>query len=235
MFESIFLRLPEFSHTVTIRHLVHHISGIRDWTSTLPLAGWSFDDEVSFEQILRSAYEQKALNFQPGAEYSYSNTGYNLLARIVEVVSEKTFANWTREYIFKPLNMSQSLFLDHPMAVIPKRATGYYQIGTFWQNKPNLLTALGSSSMYSTTTDLANWMKNLAQPKVGGTSVVERMFNQGTLNDGEEIAYAYGLSVTEYRGTRRVAHSGSWAMFRTYVCYFPEYDLSIIVLNQLPQ
>ena len=87
--------LPDFGQTITIDHLVHHISGIRDWGGTLGLAGWRMDDVISFEQILTMAFNQQGLNFKPGDEYTYSNTGYNLLAELVGRVTGKTFRQWT--------------------------------------------------------------------------------------------------------------------------------------------
>ena len=226
--------LPNFGRTITIDHLVHHVSGIRDWASAMPVAGWSFDDVISFDQILRFAYQQQGLNFIPGAEYIYSNTGYNLLAKVVETVSGVSFSEWIAENIFTPLQMNNSLFLSNADEVIPNRALGYYEENGSWNNKANRLTALGSSSMYSTTTDLTKWMSHLASPTDEDQEVITRMFDRGILNNGDTIAYAFGLSISEYRGTKRIAHSGSWAMFRTYVCYFPEHDLSVIVLNNHP-
>src|SRR3546814_11007776 len=94
--------MPQFDDTITVGHLVHHTSGLRDWPGTLALAGWRMDDIISFDQILRMAFHQQDLNFKPGSEYSYSNTGYNLLARLVERVSGKSFREWTQENIFSP-------------------------------------------------------------------------------------------------------------------------------------
>lgn len=224
--------LPKFKHTITIDHLVHHISGVKDWTSTLPLSGWSFDDVISFDQILRTAFAHKELNFEPGSEYTYSNTGYNLLAELVQRITGQSFREWTHENIFQPLDMTNTLFLDNHTEIIPNRANGYFkgQNGQF-QVKPNNLMALGSSSMYSTTTDLAKWVMNLDQPKEGMQPIIERMFQRGKLNNGTKISYAFGLGIGEYRNTKRISHSGSWASFRTYLVYFPEYHLSIVVLN----
>ena len=224
--------LPDFGYTITIDHLLHHTSGLRDWTSTLPLAGWSFEDVISFDQILRMAFTQKELNFVPGSQYSYSNTGYNILAELVQRVTGKSFRNWTNQNIFLPLNMTNTQFLDDHTKIISNRANGYYKNddGEF-QISPNNLTALGSSSLFSTTTDLAKWMAHLANPNMDMATVVDRMYQQGILNDGEEISYAFGLSISEFRNTKWVSHSGSWASFSTYIVLLPEYNLSIVVLN----
>ncbi len=223
--------LHEFDQTITIDHLVHHTSGVRDWTSTLPLSGRGFGDVISFDQILRMAYNQRALNFPPGDQYAYSNTGYNLLAELVQRVSGKSFRVWTQENIFEPLGMESTFFLDNHNETIPRRVSGYYRGGMGYEVSPNLLTALGSSSMYSTSTDMVKWANFLQEGIDEEDPVVLRMLTQGVLNNGDEISYAFGLGVSEFNGTRWVSHSGGWASFRTYIALLPEYDLSIIVLS----
>ncbi len=224
--------LNDFGPTITIDHLVHHTSGVRDWTSTLPLSGRTFDDVISFDHILRMAFQQKALNFEPGDQYVYSNTGYNLLAELVQRVSGMSFREWTDKNIFQPLGMTESLFLDDHKEVIPNRVTGYRSLdnGQF-EATPNLLTAFGSSSMYSTTTDLSKWTTHLIDGINSGDPVITRMITKGVLNNGEENTYAYGLGVSDYRGTPWISHSGSWASFTTYVALLPEHNLSVVVLN----
>ncbi len=226
--------LANFGSAITIDHLVHHTSGIRDWTSTLPLAGWTFDDVITFDQILRMAYHQTTLNFEPGSQYVYSNTGYNLLAELVHRVTGQTLAEWTQEHIFKPLDMKQTLFLEDYTEVIPHSAISYYlKDGTFHKSVNNL-TAVGSSSLFASVTDLTKWAIHLDQPGEEKQNVVERMFTKGVLNNGEENSYAFGLDVRDVNGIRQISHGGSWASFRTYLLYLPKYHLSVIVLNNEP-
>ena len=223
--------LPDFGHTITIDHLVHHTSGIRDWPSTLALAGWQMDDVISFEQILTMAFNQQDLNFTPGNEYSYSNTGYNLLAEMVKRVTGKTFRQWTDENIFQPLGMKDTHFHDDHTEVVPNKAYGYVRSsdGTF-RAVLNGLTALGSSSLYTTINDLAKWVMNLDDPKIGGKAVLERMVTTSVLNSGKKNTYAFGLGVGEYRGLRTLSHGGSWASFRTYLVHFPDQRFSVVTL-----
>lgn len=223
--------LPEFGHTITISNLLHHTSGLRDWTSTLPLSGRSFEDVISMDHILRMAYQQEELNFIPGDEYRYSNTGYNLLAEIVERTTGLTFREWTDQNIFQPLGMTQTLFLDDHNEVIKNRAVGYYQVDEGFHPSSNLLTALGSSSLFSTTTDLAKWAMHLMYPPDGKKPVVERMLQTQPLSNGAHNNYAYGISESTFRGTPWISHSGGWASFRTYIALLPEYDLAIVVLS----
>lgn len=224
--------LANFGHTITINHLVHHTSGVRDWTSTLPLSGVQFDDVISFEQILRMAYRQKELNFVPGSQYSYTNTGYNLLVEVIQRVTKQPFRKWTDQNIFKPLGMTQTHFSDNYSEVIPQKALSYRgrKPGKY-QERTNQLTALGSSSLHTTTTDMAKWLMNLDNPKVGGKAVVKRMFEVGKLNNGKESSYAFGIDVGKAWGAKVAEHSGSWAAFDTYMIYFPEQQLSVAVFS----
>ncbi|MEM9261250.1 MAG: serine hydrolase domain-containing protein, partial [Bacteroidota bacterium] len=224
--------LPDFGQTITIGHLLHHTSGLRDWTSILPLMGRSFDDAISMDHILRMVYQQKGLNFEPGSEYTYSNTGYNMLAEIVQRVSGISFREWTDKNIFQPLGMEQTFFLDDHQEVIPNRAHSYFKRGDLpFLKATNLLTAVGSSSLFSSTTDLSLWVSHLLHPAAEFKPAVERMFQTELLNDGNENNYAYGISKSSFRGTNWISHSGSWAAFRTYLVLLPAYDLAVVVLN----
>ena len=118
--------LPSFGHTITVRHLVHHTSGIRDWPHVMALAGMEMSDVISFEKIIRMLLQQKSINFPPGSEYAYSNTGYNLLALIIERTSGTSFREFTTERIFKPLGMTNTHFSDDYNEVVPRRAESYY-------------------------------------------------------------------------------------------------------------
>lgn len=227
--------MQDIGRPITINHLVHHTSGLRDWPGTLGIAGWRFDDVISFDQILTMAYHQRTLNFVPGAEYTYSNTGYNLLAETVQRVSGKSFRAFTDERIFAPLGMRRTVFRDDHTVVIPDRAIGYSR-GTDgrWYAQTNNLTALGSSSMMSTVEDLAKWVINFDSMRVGGAEAMALTRTRGVLNDGTTIPYAFGVSHGEYRGEPTISHSGSWAAFATYVLHFPKQRFGVVVLANTP-
>jgi len=231
--------VPEMSsigQPITINHLVHHTSGLRDWPGTLALAGWQFDDVISFDQILTMAYHQRSLNFVPGSEYTYSNTGYNLLAETVQRVTGQSFRAWTDSHLFRPLGMTRTVFRDDPTIVIPDRALGYMRRGDGrWYAVTNNLTALGSSSMMSTVEDLARWVINFDSMRVGGPQAMALTRTRGVLNDGSTIPYAFGLSHGEYRGAPTIGHTGSWAGFATYVVHFPQQHFGVVVLANAPQ
>ena len=225
--------LPEMrdiGQTITIDHLVHHTSGLRDWPGALAIAGWRMDDVIAFDQILRMAYNQRTLNFAPGAEHTYSNTGYNLLAEIVARVSGKSFRAWTNENLFRPLDMTSSHFHDDVAMVIPNRAYGYARSDSGWRALTDNLTALGSSSLYSTASDMAKWLANFDDPKVGGQRAMQLMRTMGRLNSGSQVAYAFGISHGIHRGQGTLSHSGSWAGFVSYVVNYPQKRFGVVVL-----
>jgi CubicO group peptidase (beta-lactamase class C family) len=227
--------MPDFGRVITVGHLVHHTSGLRDWPGTLALAGWQMDDVISFDQILTMAYHQRTLNFDPGSEYMYSNTGYNLLAELVRRVTGKTFRAWTDEELFKPLGMTRSHFRDNHTEVFPDRVYGYGRNadGT-WRAVTNNLMALGSSSLFTSAEDLARWLANFDDGKVGGANAMARMRTVVPLNNGSPNTYAFGVGMNEYRGQQTISHSGSWAAFNTFVLYFPMQRTGIVVLANTP-
>lgn len=224
--------LPEFGAVVTPRHLIHHTSGIRDWPHLMALAGVEMTDVISFEKIMRMLGRQQALNFPPGSEYAYSNTGYNLLAKVVEAVSGQTFRTYADERIFRHLGMSRTHFSDDYLEVVPGRAESYAPAedreGVF-RRLPNQLTALASSSLHTTVDDFLLWMQNYETGRVGGQDMLRTMLRRGVLSSGDTIAYAGGLTVGEHRGLPVFGHGGSWAGYRTYFARFPEQRLSVAV------
>jgi len=226
--------LPDFGHRITLRHLVHHTGGIRDWPGTLAIGGWNFEDVMSFSQILRMAYHQRDLNFVPGDAHVYSNTGYNILAEVVARVSGKSFRAFCDERIFRPLGMTHTHFHDDHTEVVANRAESYRPAadGRFRRAVSNL-TALGSSSLFTTVDDLAKWIDNFHSPApaVGGSAVIARLHERGRLNNGTTIAYAFGQSVSEYRGLRTVSHTGSWAGYRSVLQRFPDQKFAVGILG----
>ena len=226
--------VPDFGHTITLRHLLHHTSGLRDWVQSLVIAGVTMEDVISFKHILKMVRHQKALNFEPGAAYSYSNTGYNLLAEIVETVTGDSFREWTDANIFKPLAMTNSHFHDDHQMILKNRAYSYQAVenGGF-KHAVNNTTALGSSSLFSTVEDLAKWILNFDNIQIGEQTVIEQMHQRGVLNNGEQISYAFGLNIGDYRGLKTVGHSGSWRGFRSHLMRVPDQKFGVVILCNL--
>ena len=226
--------VPDFGNRITIRHLLHHTSGLRDWVQSLVIAGDMMDDVISFKHILKMARHQKTLNFEPGTEFLYSNTGYNLLAEIVEKVTGDSFREWTDTHIFKPLAMTNTHFHDDYQMILKHRAYSYQTVeNDRFKHAVNNTTALGSSSLCSTVEDLAKWILNFDDVRIGGQTVVEQMHQRGVLNNGEQINYAFGLNIGEYRTLRTVGHSGSWRGFRSHLMRFPDQKFGVVILCNL--
>jgi len=222
--------LYDFGETVTIRHLIHHTSGIRDWPHLMMVAGVDFGDVISFEKIKRMLFRQRALNFPPGSEYAYSNTAYNLMAEIVARVSNASFREVASERIFAPLYMTDTFFADDHQEIVARRAASYEPDGDGgFDNSMNQLTALASSSLHTTITDFTRWMVNFHTKRVGGEAGLAQLRERGTLTDGTSIPYAFGIVHGEYRGEVTLSHGGSWRGFRTRFVRFPDHDFSVAV------
>ena len=226
--------IPDFGKTITIRHLLHHTSGIRSWGFLMQLEGLEWDDRLSYAHVLQLVRYQKELNFEPGEEYSYSNTGYNLLAEIVVRVTGQSFREWTTTNIFKPLGMTDTHFRDDHTEIVKNRADSYApdEKGGF-RNVVSNLTTVGSSSLFSTVKDMSKWIKNFDEGMVGGTAALDKMFETGVLNNGKKLNYAFGLVMDEYRGIKTFHHSGGWAGFRTHIVLFPKQEFGVAVLSNL--
>ncbi|MFN2302992.1 MAG: serine hydrolase domain-containing protein, partial [Anaerolineales bacterium] len=230
--------LPEmhdFGSTITIRHLIHHISGLRcTFPELLALAEWRDTDATTTADVYWLLKNQRELNFQPGDEYAYSNSNYILLSLICEKVSEKSFATFCQEHIFVPLEMTHSVINDSFYKIIPNRALGYYEEGADkWCNAPLTDSVVGPTNVYTTVQDLAKWDENFYTGKVGGPAVIERMLQPGRLNDGTELDYAFGLMVGpthKHRGWQMVEHGGGQGGYGSWMVRFPERHLSVVVL-----
>ncbi len=226
--------VPDLGETITIRHLIHHTSGLRDQWELLAMAGWRLDDVITTEHILKMLENQQELNFKPGEEYLYSNMGYTLLAEIVERVSGQSFTDWTQEHIFEPLGMDDTHFHNDHRHIVPGRAYSYQPVSDNGFQKSVLNYAnVGATSLFTTVNDLAKWVKNFDDISVGNERIISQMHRQGRLNNGEQISYAYALQVNDYRGTSAVGHSGADAGYRSFVGRFPEHDFAVIVLSNL--
>ncbi|HET7452530.1 MAG TPA: serine hydrolase domain-containing protein, partial [Thermoanaerobaculia bacterium] len=223
--------LADFGRPITIDELLHHTSGLRDWPGALSIAGRRFEDSITLPQILDFAFHQRSLNFTPGAEHLYSNTGYNLLAEIVRRVSGESFPSWTEKRILRPLGMRSTRILEDATEVISRRAYGYGKAADGrWRSTPDGLAAPGSSSLFTTVDDLALWLDNFRTGRVGGSATVDRLRTPGRLNDGSPVRYALGILTGAYRGQPMFTHSGGWASFNSYFVYFPKKNFGVAVL-----
>ncbi len=226
--------LPDFGPKVTIRHLLHHTSGVRDQWNLLIMSGWRLsEDVVRDEDILELVARQKDLNFTPGDQHLYSNTGYTLLAIIVKRVSGKTLREFADENIFKPLGMTSTFFRDDHAVIVKNQAYGYAIAGnTFKLSVPNYDT-VGASSLLTTVEDLAKWDQNFYDYRIGGNDILMQMQTTTTLNNGDKFEYAHGLVVSKYKGLKIVEHGGADAGYRANLLRFPEQKFSVACLCNL--
>jgi CubicO group peptidase (beta-lactamase class C family) len=222
--------IPDYGQPVTLRHLVHHTSGIRDQWNLLFMAGWRWEaDLVTQANALDVMSRQTALNFEPGDEYLYSNSGFTLLAVVVERVSGKTLREFTQERIFAPLGMNSTHFHDDHETIVPDRAYGYRNYGDAgWKISIPDFAIVGASSLFTTVEDMAKWDRNLRDQVIGDEALYERFFDRGVLNNGDTLSYAHGITVSRYRGARVIGHGGADAGYRTSYSRFPDSDLGIV-------
>ncbi len=224
--------LPEihdFGPTITIRHLMSHTSGIRDQWSLLLISGWRIDDVITKDQIFNLLQGQRELNFNPGDEYFYSNSGYSLMARIVERVSGMDFDAYAMENIFKPLGMTNTHVHDDHTMIVPNRAYSYNATEQGYVKAPLNFANDGATSLFTTVEDLSVWMDNMFTYKLGGEELVKKLSDPYKLNSGEYISYGLGQANSVVRGHKAVGHGGSDAGFRTMIEWYPEEHSGFVV------
>jgi len=224
--------LPDFGKPITIANLLHHTSGLRDWPETLWLSGVNLEGPISMEMILEMVRRQRELDFAPGEEFLYSNTGYNLLAAIIARVGKQRFRDWTDANIFQPLGMKHTHVCDDSAEIVPDLADSYgrgAEAGKFYR-VVSQLSAQGSSSLFVSAEDMGKWLLNFESAKVGGKRAIEMMCQPGKLNNGTNVDYGFGLSLGDYHGSRMFDHGGSWAGYRTFVMLVPEKRFAVAVL-----
>ncbi len=223
---------PRYQATITVRHLVHHTSGIRDYFGLLEEAGLNYLNQIPTAQVYDLIKATDSLDFDPGSDYRYSNSGYLMLAMIVEKVSGQRFADFAREQIFEPLGMKHSRFLDDASLLVPNRAWGYRE--TYDGEIKNMIMRfdlVGSGGLYTTVEDLYLWDQNFYRPRIGSPAFLETMLTSGKLNDGSDTRYAFAIRKDRFKGLPLIGHSGSLGGYRAQYLQFPEQAFSIIILG----
>jgi CubicO group peptidase (beta-lactamase class C family) len=229
-----FPEFQDYGAPVTIRHLIHHTSGIRDYLTLMSLVGKRGDDFYTDDDVVEMLARQSELNFAPGDQHLYSNSGYFLLSQIVLRVTGRTMREYGQEKIFGPLGMADTHFHDDHTMVVPNRAAGYSSRpeGGFRINMTTL-DMVGDGGIFTTVGDLLLWDRNFYANKLGGEDLVDRQLTTGVLNDGTQLTYANGLTVSRYRGLKVVRHGGSFVGFRAEMIRFPDQKFSVICLANL--
>ncbi len=231
-----FPEMPGYAESITIRHLLHHTSGVRDYLTLMSLAGARGDDFYIDPEVVDLIVRQKELNFAPGEEFLYSNSGYFLLAEIVKRVTGDSMRVYAEDKIFKPLGMTHTHFHDDHAQIVKNRASGYgrEKDGNFWINMTTL-GMIGDGGVFTSVDDLLRWDLNFYDNKLGNADqkLIDKMQTPGVLNSGENRGYAFGLGISEYKGLKMVSHGGAFVGFRADMIRFPEQKFSVIVLANL--
>lgn len=226
--------IPDYGTPITLRNLIHHTSGIRDMWDLLDMAGWRDEDLITEADMLWVVSRQSALNFMPGDEYVYSNSGYALLALIIHRVSGKTLREFAHERIVEPLGMSSTHVHDDHSEIVPGRTQAYEprKRGGLRVSIP-VFDVAGTTSLHTTVEDMARWDENFRHCQVGGDTVIGQMLTPGLLNDGRRMTYAFGLNVYEYRGLPIHEHAGADAGYRAHYVSFSSERTAVICLCNL--
>src|SRR5689334_1236447 len=227
--------MPDYGTPITINHLVHHTSGIRDIYGLMSLGGLRIEDVFSDSEAVALIARQKELNFKPGDDYLYSNSGYFLLGQIIKRVTGKSLREFADERIFRPLGMTHTHFHDDPGHVMKNRAMSYESDGkgsyriSYIQN----FDKIGAGGLYTTVEDLRKWDENFYTHQVGGDALQRMIHTRGILNKGDTITYAFGNNVTTYRHLRVDEHGGALMGYKAEILRFPDQHLSVLATCNL--
>jgi len=223
--------LPDYGSPLSIRHMLNHTSGLRDWGSVAGIAGWPRTTRVhTHAHVLEIVSGQHALNFTPGTRWSYSNTGFNLAAMIVQRVSGTPFPEFTRTRLFQPLGMTHTSWRDDYTRIVKGRAMAYADRNGEFRTDMPFENVYGNGGLLTTVGDLLKWNENFTSPIVGDASLVTEQQRVGTFNDGRPHGYGLGLFVGTHKGLREVYHSGSTAGYSAFLTRFPDERVSVAVL-----
>ena len=230
--------MPDYGNQITIRHLLHHTSGIREYLALVNLIGKPEGSVFGYttRELVELLSRQQKLNFEPGSQFSYTNSGYFLLAEIVTRVSGMKASAFAQENIFEPLSMTQTRFYDDPNAIIRNQAFGYspkrdggYRLDILRSD------VIGDLGVITTVEDFLHWDNNFYENKLGARTkdLITMMFTRGRTSNGEELSYALGLEFDSYRGLKTMGHGGSAVGYVAEFLQFPEQRFSVVILSNL--
>lgn len=227
--------LPDYGHVITLRQMLHHTSGLRDFEALLYLSGQRISDPHSKDEMMQLIARQRGLNNIPGDEWIYSNTNYFLLAEVVSRATKKSLAEFSAENIFKPLGMAHTRFYDDHTLVVPGRVPAYDPGvgGKFLVDWSTSFDLVGPGGLMSSVDDLLFWDRNFNENKIGKKSFLKEMQTRGVLNNGAETDYAFGLELGTYRGLPIVEHSGGLFGYGTEILRFPDQRFTVVCLCNL--
>jgi len=227
-----FPNFPAYAKNITIRHLLNHTSGIRDYLTLAYLKGLQDDDYYTDKDVMHWLINQTELNFAPGEEFLYSNSGYWLLGRVVNQAAEMNMAEFAMKEIFSPLGMNDTHFHNDHTQIVKNRASGYMPKGEKeYQISMTTLDMIGDGGIFTSIQDIKKWDDAYYRSKVLSKKFWEMMTQQGKLNNNEELEYASGLSIKNYKGLKTVSHGGAFVGFRAELLRFPEHKFSVAIFT----
>ena len=229
--------LPEFVETITVRHLITHTSGLREFLNLLRMTGRRLDhgDWIDRSELIGIVQRQPVLQNSPGAEFNYNNTAFGLAALIVERTSGMDFPDYMRENVFEPLGMTRTMVRPSPEHIVREASEGYTPGKSGYRQIGDLGGAVGAGGIYSTIGDLQTWAQNYGSPRVGTRDIAERMMTPNILTSGDTSQYGFGLFIDEQRGLRRVHHGGSDVAHRSMLALYPDINAGITVQSNYAQ
>jgi CubicO group peptidase (beta-lactamase class C family) len=228
--------IPQYSQQITLRHLINHTSGLRDYLNLMDLGGMIYENDYPDEEVIALIARQQSLNFAPGTEQLYSNSGYFLLSEIVKRVSRKSLRLFAQEQIFAPLGMKNTHFHDNFKEIVRNRADGFTpKDGGGFEICMSLHDSCGDGQLYTTIEDLLLWDRNFYHNILGGygQDLIEEITTPGKLDNGEIISAAFGLQIGDRGGLKRIMHGGSWMGYQSQFIRFPDANFSVICLANL--
>jgi CubicO group peptidase (beta-lactamase class C family) len=232
--------LPDYGAPITIRHLIHHTSGLRDYLTLMSLAGRGEQDVYTNEDVVEMLARQRELNFGPGEEFLYSNSGYFLLSQVVLRATGRTLRQYAQERLLDPLGMYRTHFHDDPTGLVERRATGYApRAEGGYRVHMTMLPMVGDGGIFTNIEEMALWERVFVGPpeRAGDPALAAylraRMPARGVLTHGDTIGYAFGLIHGTHRGIATVGHGGSFAGYRAHVLRAPAAGMSVTVLCNL--
>jgi len=225
-----FPELPTYAEKITIRQLIHHTSGLRDYSTLLVLKGSGLHNAVTSQEVMDLITRQKDTNFEPGTEYLYSNSGYFLLGELVARVTKNTLKAFTSKRIFARFEMPHSHFNEDHMQLIPNRAEGYLKSNCCWTGNRSRFAQVGAGGLFTTATDLLTW--NVAM-YTSESPLARLLLTRGRLSSGEELPYAFGLVYGEHNRLTTIGHGGNTGGYRSYLTWYPDQNFSVAVLCNL--
>ena len=223
--------LPNLGEVVTLRHLLTHTSGYREFLNTIAMTGRQLHrgDWIDRSELISIVQRQPELQNTPGSEFNYNNTGYGLLATVVERIGGKPFPDWMKENVFEPLKMNDTFVRTDPLTIIKRASQGYVQDDEgAYKNSPDFGGTIGAGGIYTTVSDLANWVKNFKGDELVKSGKFEQMSTPFKLSSGKSTGYGFGLYIDEYKGLARIHHGGADTAHRSMMMYFPNLEAAVI-------